>query len=136
MEAVIQLEPKTTVRVSRVAAKAVTEEAAGKASKPKDDRQAEAFSDKETGAEAVHGVARDQLRAFVERIERLEEEKATIATDIKDVYGEAKCMGFDTKILKKVIALRKKDDQERMEEDLVLDTYLHALGMIEHPSGE
>jgi len=81
----------------------------------------------------AHGVARDQLRAFVERIERLEEEKKTIADDIKDVYGEAKGMGFDTKILKKVISLRKKDEQERMEEDLILDTYLHALGMIEAP---
>ena len=79
----------------------------------------------------AHGVARDQLRAFVERIERLEEEKKTIADDIKDVYGEAKSMGFDTKILKKVIALRKKDEQERIEEDLILDTYLQALGMIE-----
>ena len=73
----------------------------------------------------AHGVARDQLRAFVERIERLEEEKKTIADDIKDVYGEAKGMGFDTKILKKVVALRKKDEQERMEEDAILDTYLH-----------
>jgi len=78
----------------------------------------------------AHGVARDQLRAFVERIERLEEEKKTIADDIKDVYGEAKSMGYDTKTMKKVIALRKKDDQERMEEDLILDTYLSALGMI------
>ncbi len=84
----------------------------------------------------AHTVARDQLRAFVERIERLEEEKKTIADDIADVYGEAKAMGFDSKILKKVIALRKKDDQERMEEDLVLDTYLHALGMIEAPAEE
>lgn len=84
----------------------------------------------------AHTVARDQLRAFVERIERLEEEKKTIADDITDVYGEAKAMGFDSKILKKVIALRKKDDQERMEEDLVLDTYLHALGMIEAPAEE
>ena len=78
-------------------------------------------------SDAAHGVARDQLRAFVERIERLEEEKKTIADDIKDVYGEAKSMGFDTKILKKVIALRKKDDQERMEEDLILDTYRQLL---------
>ncbi|MFW8644380.1 DUF2312 domain-containing protein [Rhizobium beringeri] len=53
--------------------------------------------------------------------------------DIKDVYGEAKGMGFDTKILKKVVALRKKDEQERMEEEAILDTYLHALGMIEAP---
>lgn len=81
----------------------------------------------------AHGVARDQLRAFVERIERLEEEKKAISEDIANVYGEAKGNGFDSKILKKVIALRKKDDQERMEEDLILDTYLHALGMIESP---
>jgi len=82
----------------------------------------------------VHGVARDQLRAFIERIERLEEEKKTIADDIKDVYAEAKGTGFDTKILKKVIALRKKDDQERMEEEAILETYLAALGMIEGPA--
>lgn len=78
----------------------------------------------------VHGVARDQLRAFCERIERLEEEKKTIADDVKDVYAEAKASGFDTKILKKVIALRKKDEQERMEEEAILETYLLALGMI------
>lgn len=82
----------------------------------------------------IHGVARDQLRGFVERIERLEEEKKTVADDIKDVYGEAKGLGYDTKIMKKVIGLRKKDDQERMEEELILDTYLAALGMIEAPS--
>ena len=84
-------------------------------------------------SDTAHGVARDQLRAFIERIERLEEEKKTVADDIKDVYSEAKGTGFDTKILKKVIALRKKDAQERMEEDMILDTYLIALGMIESP---
>jgi uncharacterized protein (UPF0335 family) len=78
----------------------------------------------------AHGVARDQLRAFVERIERLEEEKKTIAEDIKDVYGELKGMGFDAKMVKKVIALRKKDEQERMEEDAILETYMVALGML------
>ncbi len=77
----------------------------------------------------VHGVARDQLRAFIERIERLEEEKKTVADDIKDVYAEAKGTGFDTKIIKKVIALRKKDEQERLEEEAILDTYLSALNM-------
>ena len=77
----------------------------------------------------VHFIARDQLRAFVERIERMEEEKKTIADDIRDIYAEAKGMGFDTKILKRVVALRKKDDQERTEEEMILDTYLHALGM-------
>jgi uncharacterized protein (UPF0335 family) len=89
-------------------------------------------TEKETGMSEnndASGVARDQLRAFVERIERLEEEKKTIADDIKDVYGEAKGTGFDTKILKKIVSLRKKDEQERMEEDAILDTYLQALGM-------
>lgn len=78
---------------------------------------------------AAHGVARDQLRAFVERIERLEEEKRTIAEDIKEVYGEAKAMGFIAPIIKKVVALRRKDEHERAEEELILDTYLVAMGM-------
>ncbi|MQX00848.1 DUF2312 domain-containing protein [Sinorhizobium meliloti] len=79
----------------------------------------------------AHGVARDQLRAFIERIERLEEEKKSIADDIKDVYGEAKSMGFDSKILRKVISIRKQDADERAEQEAILDTYLHALGMIQ-----
>lgn len=78
----------------------------------------------------AHGVARDQLRAFVERIERLEEEKKTISDDIKDVYGEAKGTGFDTKSLKTIISIRKMDADERMEREAILDTYLMALGMI------
>ncbi|AMM84131.1 DUF2312 domain-containing protein [Martelella sp. AD-3] len=88
----------------------------------------------------AHGVARDQLRSFIERIERLEEEKKTISDDIKDVYAEAKGTGFDTKVLRKIIALRKLDEQERMEEEAVLDTYMIALGMIgaseDVPEGE
>ncbi|MDX0250269.1 DUF2312 domain-containing protein [Sinorhizobium meliloti] len=79
----------------------------------------------------AHGIARDQLRAFIGRIERLEEEKKTIAEDIKDVYGEAKSMGFDAKILRKVISIRKQDADERAEQEAILDTYLHALGMIQ-----
>lgn len=74
-------------------------------------------------------VARDHLKAFVERIERMEDEKKTIAEDIKDIYGEAKAMGFDTKILRKVVSLRKKDEQQRNEEEEILSTYLVALGM-------
>lgn len=81
----------------------------------------------------AHGVARDQLLSFIERIERLEEEKKTIADDIKDIYGEAKSNGFDTKILKKVIQLRRQDKDERMEQEAILDTYLAALGMIDLP---
>lgn len=76
----------------------------------------------------VTGVARDQLRAFVERIQRLEEEKKTVAYDIKEVYGEAKAMGFDTKIVKKAVAILNRDEQEVKEEVLILDTYLTALG--------
>ena len=74
------------------------------------------------------GVAADQLRAFVERIERLEEEKKVIADDIKDVYAEAKGNGYDVKILRKVVSLRKKQPHEREEEEAVLDLYLDALG--------
>lgn len=77
----------------------------------------------------VQGVASDQLRAFVERIERLEEEKKTIADDIKEIYAEAKGNGFDTKVLRKVVSLRKQDMNERLEHEAVLDLYLHALGM-------
>lgn len=74
-------------------------------------------------------AAREQLRAFIERIERLEEEKSALAADIKEVYAEAKGTGFDIKILRKVIQIRKKDLHERQEEEAVLATYLHALGM-------
>jgi uncharacterized protein (UPF0335 family) len=77
----------------------------------------------------VHDVAQDQLRSFVERIERLEEEKKTIADDIKDVYAEAKGNGFDTKVLRRVISLRKQDQNERQEQEAILDLYLQALGM-------
>ncbi|MBN9026683.1 MAG: DUF2312 domain-containing protein [Rhizobiales bacterium] len=64
----------------------------------------------------VQGIAAAQLRSIVERIERLEEEKKAIADDIKDVYGEAKANGYDTKALRKIVALRKKDANEREEE--------------------
>ncbi|TYC60545.1 DUF2312 domain-containing protein [Rhodobacterales bacterium] len=75
------------------------------------------------------GVAADQLRAFIERIERLEEEKKVIADDIKDVYAEAKGNGYDAKIMRKIVSLRKKQPHEREEEEAVLDLYMHALGM-------
>jgi uncharacterized protein (UPF0335 family) len=71
-----------------------------------------------------------QLRAFVERIERLEEEKATVAEDIKELYSEIKSNGFDTKAIRKVIRLRKMDAEKRREEDAVLETYLASLGML------
>jgi uncharacterized protein (UPF0335 family) len=74
-------------------------------------------------------VAAGQLRSFIERIERLEEEKKAIADDIKDVKGEAKANGFDVKVLNKVIAIRKLDQAERQEQEALLDLYLGALGM-------
>ena len=74
--------------------------------------------------------AHGQLKSIVERIERLEEEKKVIAGDIKEVYAEAKANGFDTKILRKVISLRKKEPAERDEEESMLDVYMAALGMI------
>jgi uncharacterized protein (UPF0335 family) len=73
--------------------------------------------------------AQGQLRTIVERIERLEEEKKTIAGDIKEVYAEAKANGFDTKVLRKVITIRKKDAAERQEEESMIDVYMAALGM-------
>lgn len=76
------------------------------------------------------GVAAGQLKSFVERIERLEEEKKGIADDIRDVFAEAKGQGFDTKVMRQVIQLRKKDTAERQEEEALRDLYMHALGMV------
>jgi len=74
--------------------------------------------------------AKDQLKAFVERIERLEEEKKATSDDIRDVYAEAKANGFDVKTLRTVVRLRKLDVAERQEQEAILETYMHALGMI------
>jgi uncharacterized protein (UPF0335 family) len=81
--------------------------------------------------EALHQNTKEQLKTIVERIERLEEEKAALASDIRDVYAEAKSNGFDVKALRSIIRIRKKNDQERIEEETVLATYMHALGMID-----
>ncbi|ALN73553.1 DUF2312 domain-containing protein [Aureimonas sp. AU20] len=74
-------------------------------------------------------VAQDQIRSIIERIENLETKKATISEDIANVYAEAKGNGFDTKVLRKVVSLRKQDAQERQEQSAILDLYLEALGM-------
>ena len=74
--------------------------------------------------------AKDHLKAFVERIERLEEEKKTIADDVRDVYAEAKATGFDVKALRTIVRLRKVDADERKEHEAILQTYMHALGML------
>ena len=74
--------------------------------------------------------AKDHLKAFVERIERLEEEKKALSDDIRDVYAEAKANGFDVKALRSVVRLRKQDADERKEQEAILETYLQALGML------
>ena len=76
-------------------------------------------------------IAKDHLKAFVERIERLEEEKKVIADDIRDVYAEAKGSGFEVKALRAIVRLRKQDTDERREQQAILETYMHALGMLE-----
>ena len=79
--------------------------------------------------ESAQTVAAGQLRAFIERIERLEEDKKTVAEDIKEVYAEMKGTGFDTKAVRTIIRLRKKDQAERQEEESILELYMNALGM-------
>lgn len=74
-------------------------------------------------------VAREELRAFIERIERLEEEKAALLADIREVYAEAKGRGYDNKTMRQVIKLRKMEAHDRMEQEAILATYLHALDM-------
>ncbi len=76
------------------------------------------------------GIASDQLRSIIERIEKLEEEKAAIGADIREVYAEAKGNGYDAKALRQVVKLRKMEAAERQEQELVLETYLRALGMM------
>lgn len=78
---------------------------------------------------AKSGFAAGQLRSLVERIERLEEEKAALTSDIREVYAEAKGQGFDTKIIRQVVRMRKLDKADRQEQEAVLDLYLSALGM-------
>ncbi len=84
----------------------------------------------DAGTTALTETSREKLKQTIERIERLDEEKREIAEQIKEVFAEAKAFGFDTKALRQVIRIRKKDRQEREEEEMILDTYLAALGEI------
>jgi len=77
----------------------------------------------------VAGIAGSQLRSFIERIERLEEEKAALAADIREVYAEAKGNGFDPKTMRRIVRLRKLDTEDRQEQEALLDIYKSALGM-------
>lgn len=81
-------------------------------------------------SDAIGTVAREQLKSIIARIERLEEEKKALADDIKEVYAEAKANGYDTKVLRKVVSLRKQDRNERAEQEALLELYLGALGEI------
>ncbi|MET0546914.1 MAG: DUF2312 domain-containing protein [Caulobacterales bacterium] len=80
--------------------------------------------------DTIGGNAREQLRSIIERVERLEEEKKTIADDVRDVYAEAKGNGYDVKALRTIVRLRKQDANERAEAETILETYMQALGML------
>ena len=84
----------------------------------------------DAAAKAHTRFAKDQLKAFVERIERLEEEKKALSDDIRDVYAEAKGNGYDVKAMRAIVRMRKQDKDERIEYETVLETYMHELGMI------
>ena len=85
---------------------------------------------------STDSVAQDQIRAFIERIERMEEEKKAIADDIKEIYAEAKGNGFDTKVLRQIVRIRKQDHAERMEQEALLELYMTALGMSSAPAND
>ncbi|MBO6827135.1 MAG: DUF2312 domain-containing protein [Sneathiella sp.] len=82
----------------------------------------------------IGGVAADQLRSIVERIERLEEDKKAIAEDIKEVVAEARSNGYDVKALRTILKIRKMDKADRQEQEYMVDLYLHALGMLDEGS--
>ncbi len=84
----------------------------------------------------VGGIAGERLKSFIERIERLEEEKRALAEDIKEVFAEAKGNGFDVKIMRQIIKIRRTDQDDLDEQEALLDTYMRALGMLPEASGE
>jgi len=86
-------------------------------------------------SDSTGNLARDHLRAYIERIERLEEEKASLMEDIREVYAEAKGTGFDPKIMRQVVRIRKMEPEQRQEQEFVLETYLSALGMLDTAPG-
>lgn len=88
------------------------------------------MADDASTIDVLNSTAQTQLKTILERIERLEEDKAAVMADLKEVYAEAKGNGFDVKILRKVIRIRKQDAAKRQEEDAILDLYLSALGVI------
>lgn len=91
--------------------------------------QIEAFTHEEVGGVVAEAIAANELAQFIERIERLEEEKKAVAADVRDVFAEAKGRGFDTKAIRAILKLRAKEPHERQEEEAILDLYKSALGM-------
>jgi uncharacterized protein (UPF0335 family) len=90
---------------------------------------ADGTTSNETSTEKVGGIAAEALQQYVDRIERLEEEKKALSEDIKQVYSEAKATGFDIKILRKIISLRRVADHDRKEQEELIEVYMRALGM-------
>jgi len=88
------------------------------------------MADDSSSIDVLNSTAQTRLKTIIERIERLEEDKAAVANDIKEVFAEAKGEGFDVKILRKVVRLRKQDKAKRQEEEALLDLYLSAIGGI------
>ena len=88
------------------------------------------MADDSSSIDVLNSTAQTQLKTIVERIERLEEDKAAVMADLKEVFAEAKGNGFDVKILRKVVRIRKQDRAKRLEEDAILDLYLAAIGEI------
>jgi uncharacterized protein (UPF0335 family) len=86
------------------------------------------MADDSSSVDVLNSAAQSQLKSVIERIERLEEDKAAVSADLKEVYAEAKGNGFDVKILRKVIRLRKQDKAKRLEEEALIDLYLSAIG--------
>lgn len=86
------------------------------------------MADDSSEIDVLNATAQSQLKSLIERIERLEEDKAAVANDLKEVYAEAKGNGFDTKVIRKVIRLRKQDKAKRQEEEALVDLYLSAIG--------
>lgn len=78
---------------------------------------------------SIGGISREQLKSYMERVERLEDEKAAVSETIKEVFAEAKGNGFDTKIMKQILKIRKMDQDDRLEQEALLDLYMSALGM-------
>ena len=88
------------------------------------------MADDSSSIDVLNGTAQSQLKTIIERIERLEEDKAAVMADLKEVFAEAKGNGFDVKILRKVVRLRKQDTAKRQEEEALLDLYLSAIGEV------